>query len=283
MADKRAQFAPVAPVHILQEMLDGPNTDVFGDYHLFLAHHTTEKGKEFSKLIDNFHRRYRNPRSLNIIMDNSLIELGGAVDSKMIYDACRICKPDHNSMDFVVPVLPDVLGDAIGTLSCAIDAYQEWNKLNMPGGWMVVAQGDDNGTKEESWLAFTHLINTLFVTTPRDMYKKISWVGLPRRLVKTLPSRKDAVQYVKMVAPHIRIHLLGFSHDINDDLRCARIPGVQGIDSAVPVRYNNLLLPGTTEDEIGLRGTWFEEGHFQEINATNIMNVRRWIDTKYVY
>ncbi len=47
------RFAPVAPVHILQELC---NSGALGEYHLFLAHHTVEKPKEFTDLFDSYFR-----------------------------------------------------------------------------------------------------------------------------------------------------------------------------------------------------------------------------------
>lgn len=264
----KAHFGPVAPVHILQEMMSRDPRGIFGDYHLLLAHHTVEKPGEFRKLFQE-HRRNRyawNP--MQIIMDNSLVECKFAVDFNMVKEATQIIQellPDGST---IIPVLPDRMGDGLGTMQDTQEAYEKWD-LQMPGnGLMLVTQGKD-------WQEFTTVVNHFFVEA-RERYPRITWVGVPRKLVEALGTRLEAVAYIKMVAPHVKIHLLGFSDDVWDDLVCARLKGVLGIDSAVPVRHPGIFTPTSiTPPRDGTN--WWTEGKLTEDAITNIANVRKWI------
>ncbi|UTC30124.1 hypothetical protein MAINES_00850 [Brevundimonas phage vB_BpoS-MaInes] len=265
-----ARFAPVAPVHILQEM----SPETFGDYHLFLAHHTVEKPGDFDKLLlKNIGRQHL--RDLTIIMDNSIVELGGAVDDAMVLDAVKIVRHTVNSSTKVIPCLPDVMGSASETWVLSEEAYHNWGKIhngNYKDGMMIVTQGETFG-------AFARVVNYFLAS---GNFPHITWAGIPRYIMKQWDerTRQRAVHYINMVAPHVKIHLLGFSDDIFDDMRCARMPGVVGIDSAVPVRYDGILTPITSDEDIGPRGEWFEKGRLTPTAIRNIHAARMWAKYK---
>lgn len=273
MTSIHPRFAPVAPPQILQAMLEYDYA-LFGGYHLWLAHLTTQREREFTELLTHYYSR-RYFASLTIIMDNSIVELGGAVDDDMIREASQIItsiSDDCLNSCQVIPVLPDVMGDGKGTIALSDDAYERWvteNQMPCKQGVMLVTQGD-------CWGDFTDLVDHYFVHN-KEKYSRITWVGIPRKLVGALGTRAAAVQYIKMVAPQVNMHLLGFSANIFDDVHCAKL-GVRGIDSAVPVRYNHLLSPKTSEDMIGPRAhDWMDEGKLIYENRLNVYNVRRWI------
>lgn len=261
-----AHFAPVAPIQILQDLLARDSRDLFGKYHLFLAHHTVEHPREFSKLIRDYYLK-QPPRRLTVIMDNSIVELGGAVDDNMIHEAVEIV--EQNIVDnCTIPCLPDVMGDGPGTVELSGDAYHRWIERKMPGdGYMLVTQG-------KNWDEFVELVDYFFISH-KDMYKYINWVGVPRVLVNTSGSRRKAIEYIQMVAPQVRIHLLGFSNNMVDDFLCAKMPLVEGIDSAVPVRYDGLLKPTTFVEKRD--PTWMDDGQLTQANCSNIRNVRTWV------
>lgn len=266
-----ARFAPVAPIHILEQL----SRDVFGDYHLFLAHHVVEHKARFCNLVGAHQRLQPYSKPLTIIMDNSIVELGGAVDDDMIRAAVMAVAPEPDKMLRVVPCLPDVMGDAMGTRDLSETAYERWNIIGMntisKSGYMVVTQ---SATEEE----FKHFVDFFFVQN-REHFKNITWVGIPRYMLQQgWSSRKWAIRYIRMVAPHLKIHLLGFSDDLVTDFLDSREEGVFGIDSAVPIRYDSPLKPTTTADEIGKRGDWFENGRLTPHNVHNIINVRGWIN-----
>src|ERR1700757_2132421 len=96
-----AMFAPVCPVHILYSLQ--PATA--GNYHLLLAHDVAAKAKEYKAWFDA-------QFNMTVIMDNSVIELGNAVDLGIIRQAC-------NAVKTTTIVLPDVLLDGKATIeSC---------------------------------------------------------------------------------------------------------------------------------------------------------------------
>jgi hypothetical protein len=191
----------------------------------------------------------------------------------MVREATQIIR-DSNLRGSIVPVLPDVMGKGNATLVASMDAYEQWAKEPaFCDGLMLVTQG-------ENWLDFTNLVNYFFIHH-RTKYSNINWVGIPRKLLAAGISRVHAVRYIQTVAPWVKIHLLGFSDDIQDDMAAARLPGVEGIDSAVPVRYNDSLTPTTTEEQIGPRGDWMENGRLTNQNILNIRNVRMWVENRY--
>lgn len=272
-----AAFGPVAPIHILEDLQRLDSAGLFGWYHLFLAHHTVEHPARFRRLLEQQFSKHPHGY-LTVIMDNSLVELGGAVDDKMIREAVEtitIYNPESRHLPRrrfidVVPVLPDVMGNGPDTVEASADGYHRWMANGMPGdGYMLVTQG-------ANWEEFTNLVNFFFVENRED-FRNIRWVGIPRKLVQTIGTRARAVKYVQMVAPQAKIHLLGFSGEITDDMFCARMSGVLGIDSAVPVRYGKVLTPMTSEEEIGPRGTWWEDGQVSKVHCDNIRSVRSWL------
>lgn len=264
------QFAPVAPIHILEGLLNTDPRNLFGAYHLFLAHHTAEYADRFTNLWTKYFNSpiYTQP---TVIMDNSIVELGGAVDDQMIRTAVEAVRQGLWRAS-IIPVLPDVMGSGVDTLDLSEEAYARWVSSNMPGnGFMLVTQG-------LFWIDFTNLVDYFFIHN-REKFKKITWVGIPRRLEAAGIPRAKAVKYITAVAPWLNIHLLGFSNSIESDLEAVRLdlPQIKGIDSAVPVRFNGMLTPTTRDGEIGPRGSWWEKGTLGSENVRNILNVRKWV------
>jgi hypothetical protein len=260
--EKYHQFAPVAPIHILEELFRTSPKMLFGDYHLFLAHHTVEHPERFSALASEFHRHwYADP--VTIIMDNSLVECGHSVDFNMVKEATdTVAEFAH-----VIPVLPDVMGSGIHTKEAVQDAYDKWSAEMSGSGLMLVLQGS-------SWNDFVQTAN-YFLLDNASRYSKITWVGIPRKFVEAVATRKKAVRYIRMIAPWVKIHLLGFSEDMVDDFLCAKMEGVRGIDSAVPVRHNAALTPTTVT--ASREPDWMENGILREVHKNNILKVRNWI------
>lgn len=263
------RYAPVAPAHIMQTMLQKDPRGLFGTYHLWLAHLVAESP---TKWIDVQNRWYSDRRvdGLTILMDNSIVELGAAQSMEMVKAAVNVASTYRN---LVIPVLPDVMGNGYETLRMTLSEWESWKRnIPHPYGFMLVAQG-------KSWDDFTQLVD-FFLIENRSQFPEIKWIGIPRRLTPVLGSRRTAIEYVRMVAPEMNIHLLGFSDNICDDLWCAKLSNVRGIDTAVAVRYNAPLTPGTSELSIGPRHSWMEDGQLIEQNMINIRNVRKWIGQK---
>src|SRR5690242_2299971 len=103
-----AKFAPVCPIKVLSQL----TPENSGDYHLLLAHDVADKAQEYK----NWFGRHRN---MTVIMDNSVIELGNAVDLKTIKKAC-------DAVDITTIVLPDVLLDGRATVESCTKALETW-------------------------------------------------------------------------------------------------------------------------------------------------------------
>ncbi len=252
-----SQFAPVAPIQILEEMA---KQKVLGTYHLLLAHHVLEAQDRFAVLFDGY-------KQSTIIMDNSLVELKEAASDATTLEACEVIGNQH----WVIPVLRDVMGDGEATRRDSTDSYSWWQTHAPHYPLMVVAQGKD-------WNDFTATVDHFLLSGD---FPAIEYVGVPRKLVETLGTRQVALQYIDAVSPMTNVHLLGFSDDVCDDIICANMPSVEGIDSAVPLRYayssgaNKLYTPSM--DIPPRPADWFEKGTFTQDDAINCFNIRKWV------
>lgn len=238
-----AKFAPVAPIRIVR------NLEPFasGDYHLLLAHDVADKPKEYGEYFNTF--------DCTIIMDNSVIELGGAVDLGTIKKAV-------DAVRCTTVVLPDVLLDTKKTVEACTRALEEWPKVLGPNvKYMYVPQGT-------TLAAFAYAAEAL------GDAPGINYWGVPRNLVGQIGSRKDAIEVVHMINPERRIHLLGFSDDLIDDMLCASNPRVKGIDSAVPLRAASAGHKMSLSLKIGPRGDWWDTATHNLLMDENLILAR---------
>jgi hypothetical protein len=263
------KFAPVAPIQILEGMSD---RRCLGTYHLLLTHHILEHPDRFAELF-----AYR-PHS-TIIVDNSIVELKDAASDAKVLEACKVMRrplTDRGQRHYVIPVLTDVMGDGVMTRQLGEQSYMWWQENAPDYPLMVVLQG-------ESWHDFCYTVD-FFITSGN--FPLIKWVGIPRKLVETLGTRQNAVRYVVQIIGRkdIDVHLLGFSDDVTDDIISAGIPGVTGIDSAVPLRYSynqpehfsNAYLPTSPIPPRPV--DWFGKGVFSNVDAENLHRARSWFE-----
>lgn len=250
------RFAPVAPVHILQSFAD---RDELGDYHLLLAHDIVKEENRdgYRKLFGD--RDWEG----TVILDNSIIELGNAVHLDIIRDALEITRAN-------VVVLPDVLLDGEATYNSIMANYDNWyDELNGASNFefMLVPQGK---TVEEFRDCVQHL--------DAEFKDTSAWWGIPRNTADNHGTRSHALMAAKTTNPTRRIHLLGFSENLHDDIRVSQMDVADGIDSAVPVRIANcdpqLNFDWDTRN-IPPRGDWWEKAEFNEQMLTNLQNARR--------
>lgn len=189
---------------------------------------------------------------MEVILDNSICELGQSVTIDLIVDAHSLVRPD-------VTVLPDVYEDAAQTITDCLVALEEWPKKLGP--YMIVPQG--------------HTLEEFFNCAAKFAQQpEIHYWGVPRNLVRFLGTRGRAIDIVHMLNPKRKIHLLGFSDNMLDDLYCARNPKVYGIDSAVPIRVEGNFDP--TKDP-GKRGDWWDTTHPTQQQRSNYQTVQEWI------
>lgn len=250
-----AKFAPVCPAKILEQL----SPSASGDYHLLLAHDVAQDLR--------YGRWFGSHTNMTVIMDNSVIELGNAVDLGVIKNACE-------QVETTTIVLPDVLLDGKATVESCSAALETWpnvfrdlfgnTKYDAPWqrrGFMYVPQGKT--LAEFGWSA-----------QALADHPDINFWGIPRNFVGQVGTRRDAIELCHALNSSRRIHLLGFSDSIPDDVICARDRRVEGIDSAVPLRINDAI---TFLSDPGPRGDWWNTVKFSPQMNENIDTYRRWI------
>ena len=250
------KFAPVAPIQVL-EGLWAAGAEIFGDYHLLLAHHTVEHAARFRDLF----RRLEDAKwSGTIIMDNSIVELGDAVSADMVAEAVDIVSEANGAA--IYPVLPDVMGDGEATCKAIAEGYATWDAAIPSASWMAVVQGKN----------FDDYLETLDFLIDKEAFPGIEMLGIPRVLVKTCGTRIQAMREASAYLNEYRIHMLGFSDDITDDVDSACIIPGCGIDSAVPLRAREVF---TEFLDAGKRPpAWFDYAQVDDRMISNLQAAR---------
>lgn len=259
-----AQFAPVAPARILEQY---HQKRILGEYHLILAHDIVH-----DPLTREIYRNVFGERDWDgmVILDNSVIELGNAVNLDIIAEAAKISQAN-------VIVLPDVLEQMEATVQSITKALPEWLErfdLDLGDGnyrFMMVPQGK---TINE-WKLCAAALQAL-----ADEYGLgIVW-GVPRNLVKLHGSRQYVLEWLTDRNTMAPVHLLGFSDNVQDDIYCATTyPIVTGIDSAVPIRAASMHM--TFEQVISDNGItfppradWWDRARWMPQMADNLLEAR---------
>lgn len=244
-------FAPVVPPKLLLAM---KNADMFGKYHLLLAHDIVEQKDLYKEIF-----KERDRGEVFVILDNSLIELGYPAPTKDIIEAADIVKPD-------CIVLPDHLTDMKQTLESSYQAIQEWKGNDLPP-YLGVVQGKNFGE-------CLHCAEEL-------VKMGCEYLSVPRIITEALGSRKSITESI-FRQTKVGIHLLGFSNTrFFDDLITIRCDGVMGIDSAVPIRlgHNGIMMSEMECIKIGPRGDYWETcTELTPLIANNIGMARGWFD-----
>ena len=134
------------------------------------------------------------------ILDNSLIELGGAVDLGRVLNAAKVINADEI-------ILPDVFQDGPATVKAVRESLQyltdKWTNRDWPYKLMAVAQGRD----EEEWYeCYQELLEM----------PDVDVIGIPKVLAKMHPGGRP--HFVNELCnlrrkPH---HLLGLWYSITE-------------------------------------------------------------------
>ena len=173
-----------------------------GDYAMLLAH------------LKDYYPARRN-KNCYVIMDNSLIELGGAVDVETVYNAAKQCGADEF-------ILPDVFQDADATI----------REVTKSIGWlytndhihemklMAVCQG---ATIEDFVRCFRAL----------EMIPEIHCIGIPKVAATLLPEGRPGLEYLWKGSPKT-IHLLGCWTNLDEFLRYKNPALVRSCDTCIP-------------------------------------------------
>jgi len=187
-----------------------------------------------------------------LILDNSVVELGGAVDENLLAEAAHIVNPTHI-------VLPDVMLNGLKTLEHGLRAL-EWNLWD-----------DHDHDQHAMYLPQGSTLNKFArCAEPLANDPRITMWGVPRNVAKYHGSRRDAIRLLHALNPNRRIHLFGFSDDMVDDLLCAQMPEVFSIDSAVPLRVKNFHI----YDHVPPREGWWDTGQASESMFENLKLAR---------
>jgi hypothetical protein len=198
------RFAPVAPLHLYKKL---EAQGVLGNYHLMIA-------SEVLKDPEGQRDFWQSRSGDFIMMDNGVIELGYSLPAEDIYTAAKIVGAQ-------VIILPDVIGDANQTLELSANGMHEIQSQTAdPLNFLGVVQGKD--LFEAVWCA------------KRFKDLGVSMLSVPRHFGDSLGSRQQLVTIIRE-ATGLPIHLLGFSERMADDIKTAILPGVTGIDSALPL------------------------------------------------
>jgi hypothetical protein len=208
-------YSPVAPWKIHQKLED---LGLMGNTHLLIATEVLKHEREYRALYDmtRARRKATGTPVPTIIMDNGVIETGVSLAATDLLKACDIVGAD-------ILVLPDVMHDATETIKASYDALADIGAARSVKGpkLLGVAQGKTY-----------------------DDYRSCAWwlvkkcgvevISVPRNVVKMLGTRWILAQEI-WLEHGLPIHLLGFSDDVKDDLKVARLPYVTSIDSATPI------------------------------------------------
>lgn len=259
-----AKFAIVAPINIVEQL---DRLDALGPTHLLLAHDVVlpQNRERYYGLFHPEGRKATGRRPLTvdrqdrqretlIIMDNSVIETGQSASPAVLKDACDLVAA-------TCVVLPDVLEDSAATTESCLQALKTWHQYVFPS-YMMVPQG-------RTLADFTECAEN-FVGISRIKY----W-GVPRNLVKLHGSRLNAIITLFRLDPSKHIHLMGFSDNLEDDIRCAKLSMVGSIDSAVPLRLEKVASafePSSISHEP--RGDWWHNAKFHAVTPRNLSHFR---------
>lgn len=250
-------FAPVSPIWLLDKL-----GEEAGNYHLPLAHDVMKLQavyKEFFVTKDYTKDKIFTRRT--VIMDNSVIELGSAVEVDTLLNACDTVQATHL-------VLPDALEDRIQTIEMSFDAWQKIKHRDDKPKIAVVPQGESL----EDWVWCAEELNR---SIDIDLW------CVPRNFEGRLGNRSMACNILKTIN-HKPIHLIGFSDWIWADMIAAQHPSVIGIDSAVPIRLGQACQIMTLTTDAGKRGDWWEKTTnlipLFEATRENLKQVRKWLN-----
>ena len=246
-----SNFAPVCPTQILRGL---KADNALGNYHLLLAHDVAAKPDEYAEIFDGFDGQ--------IILDNSVIELGTAVDLDMIVAAAKVVRP-------TTTVLPDVMLKQQSTIEACKAALPIWTEAFQKAGLQPQFMIAPQGLTQLAWVRCAEA----FAEDP-----EINFWSIPRNCVRNFHTRQGLPEILHALNPNRKIHMLGFSDMLLDDVITAKHPYVWGIDSAVPVRAisQDILMSFSSFSAMPPRGNWWETAEYDPAMKSNIALAKQW-------
>lgn len=264
----KARFAPIIPPHLMEKI-------PLGDYILLLAHEVVERPEVFRTLVGNTRAIHKDAC---IILDNSVVELG-YVDFAMVREAMDLVKPD-------ILVLPDVLGDPDDT-RYAVKAF-------LHDGIHALTSGEARKPKLMPVIQ-THEVadSPRYVADFQELIPGLEYIALPRRMTNDAvaygyleDTRFNHARELASSHPNMKIHLLGMSNNLFDDMICCGAnANIIGIDSANPATlgHRRILMSLHQSPHMDRSKLWncdpseIDMDTYADI-MTNFYRVRNWMD-----
>jgi len=224
----KVRYSPIGPITLLEQLFlyeEDSAKPLLGNYLLLLAHDVLANPARYRALIIKVRMRAieRGWGDTCIIMDNSVVELGTALNFKLVLHAAEI-------VDATCVMTPDVLGNYLETMSQIITQGDALHDSHLP--LMRVPQGE---TTDDIFLCVTSLRS--FLPKKWGAYEVEYW-GIPRWIANKHETRSSVIEFINDNAlgrSDVHIHLLGMSNNMADDIYCCTLPNVVGIDSANPL------------------------------------------------
>ena len=173
-----------------------------GDYAMLLAH-----------LKDYYPARSN--KNCYVIMDNSLIELGGAVDVETVYNAAKQCGADEF-------ILPDVFQNGVATIT-EVRKSISWLYKNdhiHEMRLMAVCQG---ATIDEFVECFRRL----------EMIPEIHCIGIPKIAATLMKDGRPGLEWLWQGSPKA-IHLLGCWTNLVEFTKYEHPALIRSCDTCIP-------------------------------------------------
>lgn len=212
------QLINIVPVANLSYIKDQP-------MGMFLTH-LVEKNLEYREFAKNF-KGYK-------ILDNSLIELKGAVSLDRLCNAACLINADEI-------ILPDVFLDGPATLNSVYKALEDLkalrdthrHKQNLDFKVMAVAQGA-NG------IEFCRCLSVLLHMGGIDV------VGIPKVCAKLAQEGRPAFEPQWNIMDHDKqIHLLGIWYSFEELGRYDNLDAIRSLDTCLPAYFALYNLPAS--------------------------------------
>lgn len=206
---KQRQFAPVCNLEIATYLEE---QGLWGDYHLLVEPIVRRDLTGWGNFL--YDLRENKGRDLTIILDNGMPELGKPADLERLEETYDMLEPD-----FVI--LPDVINDMPETICRSLKAIHDFDHSIPLEKMMGVCQG--------------HSAEHALCTAEVFVRAGLGGLAISKFIQPLIGSRAELTRKAsKWGKP---IHQLGFSTNLQDDLRSAQIGNAMGIDSAVPIWY----------------------------------------------
>ena len=151
------------------------------------------------------------------ILDNSIVELGGAVDIKRLMRAAeKICAHEI--------ILPDVFDDGERTVELAIESIEVIKKMKLHNSYhiMAVCQGKDVAEIEKCFETLSKI-------------PEITTIGIPKRFADKHPLGRPYFEYLwaDKYPTQKRIHLLGLSGSFTELLEYQHPNKIRSCDTCL--------------------------------------------------